>query len=96
MSAPWQDQIVNPLERKIFEALDDPQWDFRTIPGLSSATGLPESVVMSIVERYPQLIRRSPVPDSEGRALYSLVSKGSSLREWYRTTRAFITKSTST
>jgi len=96
MGASWKDRITDPVERKVFEALDDPQWDFRTIPGLSKATGVPESLVKDIVERYPQFIRRSPVPDSGGRALYTLASKGSSLREWYSTTRAFITKSTST
>lgn len=94
MSASWRDRIIDPDERKVFEALDDPQWDFRTIPGLSKTTGVPESIVKEIVERYPQFTRRSPVPDSEGRTLYTLVSKGSSLREWYRTTRAFITNST--
>ena len=96
MGAAWRDQITDPVERKVFEALDDPQWDFRTIPGLSKASGIEESKVKDILERYPQLIRQSPVRDSKGRVLYTLVSKGSSLREWYRTTRAFITKSTST
>jgi hypothetical protein len=94
MSSSWRDRITDPIERKVFEALADPQWDFRTLPGLSKATGIAESTVKDIVERYPEFSRRSPVPDSEGRALYTLISKGSSLREWYRTTRAFITKST--
>ncbi len=96
MGTHWKDLIADPLERKVFEALDDPRWDFRTIPGLSKSTGVPESDVKRILERYPQLIRRSPVPDSEGRALYTLVSKGGGLREWYSKTRAFITKTTNT
>lgn len=96
MRESWKEQILNPVEREIFEALDDPRWDFRTIAGLSKGTGVPESTVRDVLDRYPQFIRQSPVPDLEGRALYTLVSKRGGLREWYSTTRAFITKSTST
>lgn len=92
----WQDHVKDPTERKVFEALENPSWDFRTIEGLSKDTGLPKDVVKGVLEKYPQFIRRSPVPDPEGRDLYTLISKGGGLREWYSTTRAFVIKSTST
>jgi len=95
MRASWRDTITDPTECKIFEALEDPRWDFRTVPGLSKTLGIPEDRVRDILRRYPHLVRQSPVPDSEGRDLFSLVSRGRNLREWYRITRAFVTKSTS-
>lgn len=90
----WRGEITDPTERRVFEALEDRRWDFRTIHGLAASTRLSEEVVRKTLNRYPQFIRRSPLPDTEGRELYTLVSRGRGLREWYRTTRAFITKST--
>ncbi|HMH53732.1 MAG TPA: hypothetical protein VK548_26095 [Candidatus Acidoferrum sp.] len=93
MKSNWRDAVSDPTDRKVIESLDDPRWDFRTVPGLATSTGLPEHIVRDVLSRYPQVIRRSPVPDSQGRELYTLVSKGGGLREWYARTRAFITKS---
>ena len=94
MGASWRDEISDPTERKIFEALDNPAWDFRTVEGISRETALPESLVLDTIAKYPNLIRRTPVPDTKGRGLYTLTSRGGGLREWYSTTRAFVTKST--
>jgi hypothetical protein len=96
MKSTWRETLSDPVARRVIEALDDPRWDFRTIPGLVKSTDLPEHVVRDILNCYSQFVRRSPVPDAQGRELYTLVSKGGGLREWYATTRAFITKSTST
>ena len=94
MEGSWRDEIKDPTEQKVFAALEDEHWDFRTIPGLVKSTGLPENVIKRVLEAHPQLVRRSPVPDPEGRELYTLVSKGGGFREWYSTMRAFVTKST--
>ncbi len=96
MKSTWQATVSDPIERKVFEALDDPRWDFRTVQGLAKSTELPEHIVCDVLQRYPQFVRRSPVPDAQGRGLYTLVSKGGGFREWYATTRAFITKSAGT
>jgi hypothetical protein len=94
MKSDWRDAVSDPTDRKVMESLEDPRWDFRTVSGLATSTGLSERVVRDVLNRYPQFIRRSPIPDSQGRELYTLVSKGGGLREWYAKTRAFITKST--
>jgi len=93
MKSTWQTIVSDPIERQVFQALDDPRWDFRTVEGLAKSADLPEQIVCDVLNRYPQLVRRSPVPDAQGRELYTLVSKGGGFREWYATTRAFITKS---
>ena len=93
MTREWQTTVTDPTDRRVFEALEDPRWDFRTVEGLSKTMGLSETTVRNVLASYPRFIRQSPIPDSEGRELFTLISKGSGLREWYRTTRAFITKS---
>jgi hypothetical protein len=94
MNVKWRDAVSDPHERRVFEALEDERWDFRTVPALAKSAELPEDHVRAVLRRYPQFIRQSFVPDSRGRALYTLASKGAGLREWYATARAFITKST--
>lgn len=96
MKSTWRDTISDTNERKVIEALEDPRWDFRTVAGLAKSTNLVEHVVRDVLNRYPQFVRQSPVPDSQGHELYTLVSKGRGLREWYATTRAFITKTVGT
>ncbi len=92
----WRAAVDEPDARKLFEALSDPQWDFRTIEGLAQSTGLPETQIRQLLEKYRAFVRQSPVLDRRGRELYTLAARGSSLREWLSTTRAFISKSTST
>jgi hypothetical protein len=96
MKSTWRDTVSDPIEQRVIEALEDPRWDFRTVSGLAKSTDLPEHVVRDVLNRYPRFVRRLPIPDSQGRELYRPVSRGASLREWYATTRAFITKSTGT
>ncbi len=92
----WTQVVKQPEERKIFEALADSRWDFRTVDGVSTSTGLSRTSVREILFKYPTLIRLSPVRDIEGRELFTLTSRGRSIRELYGIARAFITKSTST
>lgn len=96
MAEDWTQVVKDPEERRIFEALADPRWDFRTVKGLSTSTGLPPTKVREILTGYPKLIRLSPIRDIEGRELFTLASKGPNIRELYGIARAFITKSTST
>ena len=92
----WREEVSEPDARKVFEALADPKWDFRTIDGLGQSTGLTDDRIAQILLRHRSLIRQSPVLDRRGRALYTLSSKGATFRELLTNARAFISKSTST
>lgn len=91
----WCDIVTDPEERRVFEALADPRWDLRTVDGLSKSASVPENQVREILRRYPDLVRQAAVLDAEGRELYALASRAMSLREWFSTTRAFMSKTTS-
>jgi hypothetical protein len=92
----WRDIVDEPEARRVFEALADPTWDFRTIEGLAQSTGLPESRVEEVLQKYRSFVRQSPVLDRRGRPLFTLSSKGATLQEWLSSLRAFLSKSTST
>jgi hypothetical protein len=89
----WKKRITDPTERRVFEALSDPQWDFRTLRGLASDVGLSEAQVRAILERYPDLVRKPIVPDPKGRELFTLRSRGVSAREIFFGARTVIAKS---
>ncbi len=92
----WTTAVKEPDARKVFEALADERWDFRTVEGLATSTGLSEDRLREILRTYNAFIRQSLVLDRHGRELFTLMSRRRSLREWLATTRAFISKSTST
>jgi len=93
MFSEWEGRIADFKERKVFEALSDPEWDFRTVDGVSRATGLQEGEVTAVLEKYPDLIRKSPVPDAKGRELYTLRSRGIAAQELLAQARMIISKS---
>lgn len=53
MTREWQTAVTDPTDRRVFEALEDPRWDFRTVEGLSKTTGLPETTVRNVLARHP-------------------------------------------
>ena len=93
MAASWQALINEPTERKVFDALSDPQWDFRTVHGISKATTLSEAEVTSILQKYPDLVRRSLVRDEDGSELFTLASRAPGPQELVSQFRSFVTKS---
>ena len=93
MPRSWQTLISEPTERKVFDALSDPQWDFRTVHGISKATDLSEGEVNAILHKYPDLIRRSLVRDEDGSELFTLASRTPGPQEIVSQFRSFITKS---
>ena len=93
MPPKWEEKISDPNERKVFEALSDPAWDFRTAAGISQATGLSESEVRAILQRYPELVRKSAVPDTKGRELFTLRSHPITAREIIAFIRMVLAKS---
>lgn len=78
----------------IQNALADKRWDFRTIEGIARDTGLDESTVREVLEMHTGEVRRSLVPDSKGRTLYTLRKRGKSLQEMFANSIAILSKST--
>lgn len=97
MKITWEKLVTDPEERKVFEALADPKWDFRTIEGLKKTTKLSEQELESILIRYkgPNMIRESPVRDKMGRRLFTISTKERSFGEVLSVIRSSITKSSS-
>ena len=65
--------------RKVHEALKDPQWDFRTIGGISRQTGLERDRVMELIEQHRSAVRQTVSRKRE--ALYTLASRPRKIRE---------------
>jgi hypothetical protein len=92
--ASWTDVIDNAHERKVFEALADPNWDFRTIDGIRKASGLPDDEILAILNKYEgQLVRKSDIPESKGRDIYTLKTDKVETQELLAKLRTFISKS---
>ena len=71
----WRQVVLNPTEQKIFEALEDPRWEWRTISALSGISGVDAENTRQILRRYPVLVRQSTVPGPGGEELYTLQSR---------------------
>lgn len=95
MQKKWEDIVKDPEERKVFSALDNPRWDFRTIEALKREIGLPSSKIEKIIHKYKDLIRQSPVPDKKGRRLYTLTERGQRFGEIFNIIRQSVTKTSS-
>ena len=68
----WRSVIKDAAELRIFEALEDPQWQWRTVPALARVSGLDEESVRKVLSRYPEFIRQSLVPSEAGDDLFTL------------------------
>lgn len=89
----WQKVVKDRNGRKVFKALANPEWDFRTVRGLINETGLSPTEIHKIFSSYPQLVRKSLVPSREGRDIYALHSRGNAVKETLNVVRAFMSKS---
>ena len=85
-------QLLPPMDRQVLDALADEKWDFRTIEGIAKETGVPTELVKQILQHYPSLVRRSPVRDTSGRALYTLRSRKMKQPERMAFIRLLLTK----
>jgi hypothetical protein len=92
MSNDWQGVVTDPIDRRVFEALADKRWEFRTVEGLAESTGLSQSRIRETLTRYSDLVRRSTVRDEKGRELYTL--RPPTTMEQLALVRAFAAKST--
>ena len=68
----WKKIIKDPKEKLIFKALEDKQWDWRTLRALTKASGLSKNAVLEVINKYPTLIRKSTTPSQSGESLYTL------------------------
>lgn len=73
--ADWRTVVTNQAERRIFEALEDRRWEWRTVRALSQASGLSTDDVRRVLSRYPSLVRKSVVPGISGDDLYTLQAR---------------------
>lgn len=64
---------------KIREALENPQYKWRTIEGIARDTGYEVSTVLDCLATHEDLVLRSSVPTKEGHELFTT-------KERYRTT----------
>ena len=72
----WKEEVKDPDEVRIFRALDGPTYTWRTIAAIARQTGLPESRVTEILEKYNlKLTRLSEVPSVSGQPLVGLIEK---------------------
>jgi hypothetical protein len=93
MSTTWSEVINNPDERKVFESLADPNWDYRTINGIQRSSGLPMERIRDILHKYEgKYIRKSSIPDAQGRELYTLQTERTDVQEILRQLRTFLSK----
>ena len=85
-------KFASPATKGVLDALADPKWDFRTVEGISTETGVPKEEVEEILRSYPTLVRKSLVRDVRGQRLYTLKSRGMKSAEKRALLRIFVTK----
>lgn len=72
----WKDTVTDPDEKKVFQALDGPQYTWRTTSGIARQAGLSEERVAAILKKYDlTLTRQSETPAVSGSALVGLIEK---------------------
>jgi len=81
MKTIWQETVMGINERKVFDALDDSQYDYRTINGIKKSSGLSIKEIKKIITKYKGLIRKSLIKDEKNRTLYTLYERKYTLNE---------------
>jgi hypothetical protein len=61
----WRQVVRDPREAKIFEALEDPRYEWRTLKALQRASGMSEQEVRQVLDRNRSLIREARSQSSE-------------------------------
>lgn len=57
MASDWRQVVHDSQEIKVFEALEDPKYEWRTMRALQKASGMTEDEVRETLSRYRSLIR---------------------------------------
>ena len=72
----WQQTVTDPDEIKVFQALDGPEYTWRTVSAIARQTGLSEVQITQILAKYDlKLTRLSETPSVSGSALVGLIEK---------------------
>jgi hypothetical protein len=71
----WRKVVTAPEEVKIFEALEDERYEWRTVRALARETELPEEAVRKALAKYPVLVRKAISLSVTGEDLYTLQSR---------------------
>ena len=72
---------------KVQAALDDREWDFRTVDGIAGATGLAPDAVVRLLGEHRSELRQILLRD--GRIGYTLKSRPKTLREVFAEIQMF-------
>ena len=93
MKIQWETLAENPQERKVFEALSNPRWNYRTIEGIKKDTGIREPEIEAILQKYRnRLVHKADIPDKFGRDLYTLASAQNDITDMLFRLRTFMGK----
>lgn len=79
--------------RLILAALEDEHWEFRSVEGIASETGLDQRIVREQIELHKDEVRCSLVKDTEGRELYTAKHRKVGWRELLRDIHVYATRS---
>ncbi len=76
-------QVVDTSDayRRLKLALDDPQWEFRTVDGIAREVGLQPQQIAELLKMHPEIARKSAMTSPDGRELYTERSRRPSARE---------------
>jgi DNA polymerase III delta subunit len=55
----WREVVRDAKEAKIFEALEEPKYQWRTMRALQQAGGMSEPEVRNVIDRYRSLVREA-------------------------------------
>ena len=67
---------------EVFQALKDPNWDFRTIDGIARSTQLSPQDVKNLLDSHKEDVRCTTTWDRPDRVLYTLRSRKRTWRDW--------------
>lgn len=81
---------MNEIGEKVFKALDNPEFKWRTIKGITDETGLDFEVVYDCVCQNRDQIVESVVPDVRNRPLYTTRANWLRQATWWDHIRAIL------
>lgn len=68
-------------EQRVYHALANPEWDFRTVTGIADDIDESPETVQSILDARMDFVRRSPLTSDDGESLYTLRSHPVTFKE---------------
>jgi len=78
---------------KVYKALANPKFDFRTVSGISGETGLGIDEVQRLLDEHKGEVRIAYATDSKGRLLYTLQSRPKTFQEYLSTFKTVVSSS---